>query len=137
MGWFFWSGLVWLGLDDLGWPHSYIWGLKENAGTVGMARASFHVVLLILKEAGPGVVHMVAKGSHQQEPLLVSHSLLSRSPKKVIEPSPYSTDREIDSAACWEEGQNHIAKQHACKETGTNWRLLLQQFISDNEENPD
>lgn len=34
------------------------------------------------------------------------------------------------------EGQNHIAQRHACREARTNWRLLLQQFVSDNEENP-
>lgn len=91
---------------------------------MGMARASSQAVLLILKEAGPAVVHMVAKGSHQRKPLLVSHVLLSvHSLKKVIQPSPNATDRETDSAACWEEGQNHIAKRFVCRETGTNWRL--------------
>lgn len=37
-----------------------------------------------------------------------------------MQPSPGSTDREIDSVACSKEGQNHIAKRHAFRETRTN-----------------
>lgn len=79
---------------------------------------------------------MVAKSSHQWGPLLIAHLLLSCSPTEVVQPSPGSTDGEIDSVAYSKEGQNHMAKRHAFREARTNWKLFLQQSISDNEENP-
>lgn len=79
--WFFLSGLVWLGLDGLGRPHSYIRGLIWNPGTAGMAGASFHVVLLILTEAGMDLFTGRQKGSPEQEPLFVSYLLLCHWPK--------------------------------------------------------